>query len=383
MLKRIVIITIVIIFCLAVMVQAQQTKVKMPHSAAELECQDCHACKDPTVENPCLRMCPRHWIGKDVGVQLTTRGGPDVIILKELENLYEPVTFTHQAHAFWADLNEGCVTCHHYTPTDASHPPCRECHGPKAVRENIEPNLKGAYHRQCMGCHMDWANDTVCEVCHALKAEKQLVKPATAVPAYRPAKTPDKIVYETRFHKGPFVTFFHEDHSSMYGFSCKDCHAKQQCVACHYQQEKPTAMGGIFKTSKHGKCSICHEVMGQGTCEKCHAETERKVGFNHGKVTGWPLNIYHQKLSCNRCHPADKPIGKLNRNCNSCHSGWGPEKFNHAIVGLELDETHVEFDCSDCHPNRRFDLKPSCADCHDSEITYPANKPGKVTKKGR
>ncbi len=378
MLKRIAILTIIMICCFLVLAQAQEKKVNLPHSTTELACEECHACKNPTAANPCLKICPRHWKGKEVGRSLTAKQGPEVIILKELEKLYEPVTFMHQAHAYWADLNEGCVTCHHYTPTATSHPPCRECHGPKAIRENIEPNLKGAYHRQCMGCHMNWANDTVCEVCHSLKTEKQKEKSMAVAPVpYRPAKTPEKIVYETSLQEGPFVTFFHENHSDMYGLSCKDCHAKQECIACHYQKEKPTSMGGIFKADKHGNCSICHDVMGQGSCEKCHSKVQKK-GFDHGQATGWALNIYHQKLSCTSCHPENKPIGKLNRSCNYCHSKWQPDNFKHAIVGLALDETHAEMECTDCHTDRRFD----CSSCHDDK-TYPKDKPGNVTQKGK
>jgi len=329
------------------------------------------------VSNPCLRICPRHWKGKDKGRKLTSERGPNEIIINELENLYKPVKFSHKLHAQMADMSGGCITCHHYTPTDMSHPSCSECHGPNAVRENIEPGLKGAYHQQCMGCHMEWSKDTNCEVCHALKVKKPSSVSATAIQSYRPAKKPDKNIYKTDFDDEPYVTFFHKNHSEIYGFTCTDCHQDQSCVVCHYQTEKP-----ISEEDKHDKCSTCHDVDDDNNCSKCHSKIEKK-SFNHGQATGWAMNIYHQKLSCRSCHPAGKPISKLNRSCISCHKGWDVGKFNHAIVGLELDEIHVELECTDCHANRCFDKKPSCVSCHEDELSYPKDKPGKVTKKGR
>ena len=375
MLKKIFITTFFIALCFLVTVHAQQKKVNIPAAMAKLNCQDCHACKNPTVSNPCLRMCPRHWKGKDIGHKLTVERGPHVVFLKELENLYAPVKFDHKSHAYWSDMSGGCITCHHYTPTDVSHPSCSECHGPNAVRENIEPSLKGAYHQQCMGCHMEWSKDTNCEVCHALKVKKPSSVSAPAIPSYRPAKKPDKNIYKTDYDDAPFVTFFHNNHSEIYGFTCTDCHQDQSCVVCHYQTEKPVSDEDV-----HGKCSTCHDVDDDNNCSKCHSKTEKKI-FNHGKATGWVLNIYHQKLSCRSCHPAGKPISKLNKTCNNCHKKWDSENFNHAIVGLALDENHIDADCSDCHVNRQFDKKPDCSSCHEGEKTYPKDKPGEVTKK--
>ena len=195
--KKIVTITISFIFCLLIMVIAQEKNAIIPHSATELVCSDCHACKKPTTTKPCLRMCPRHWKGKDVGHKLTPERVPDIIILDELENLYDPARFTHKLHADMADMSEGCVVCHHYTPTDVSHPPCKECHSPNLIHENIEqPGLKGAYHRQCMGCHQEWSDDTACEICHASKASKQAKGSSYVELHYRPCNEPDKKVYK-------------------------------------------------------------------------------------------------------------------------------------------------------------------------------------------
>ncbi len=380
--KRIAIVTIFIMCCFIVLAQAQEKKAPSPHSAAQLACEECHVCKNPTAADPCLRTCPRHWKGKEAGRKLTTAEVPDVIILNELEKLYEPVKFSHKLHAHMAEMGEGCVACHHYTPTNAAHPPCKECHSSSIVQESItKPGLKGAYHRQCMGCHKEWSGETNCEICHASKAQKQAKGAEYIAPHYRPCKEPDKKVYTTSNSQGQYVTFFHNNHTQLYGLKCTECHKNDPCVSCHYQGERPVSVVEASADAMHHKCSACHNVVDNSGCAKCHSKTERK-GFDHGQATGWALNIYHQQLSCTSCHPANKPIGKLNRSCNSCHSKWAPSNFNHAIVGLALDETHAEMECTDCHADRRFDLKPSCSGCHDDK-TYPKDKPGKVTQKGK
>ena len=43
--------------------------------------------------------------------------GPDVVILKELVNEYEPVPFDHRGHAAMSQMWNGCTTCHHRPPT--------------------------------------------------------------------------------------------------------------------------------------------------------------------------------------------------------------------------------------------------------------------------
>ncbi|MDW7678919.1 MAG: cytochrome c3 family protein [bacterium] len=381
--KTIVILAIMMIFCVLILVQAQDKKTAVQVSATDLACKECHICNNPTAANPCLRICPRHWKGKDVGHKLTSKQGPEVVILNELENLYEPVKFSHKLHADMAEMGEGCVACHHYTPTDQSHPPCKECHSPSIIQENItKPGLKGAYHRQCMGCHQEWSGDTACEICHASKAQKQAKGPDYIAPHYLPCKEPDKKVYTTSNNKGPYVTFFHDNHSHLYGLTCSDCHRDDACITCHYQGERPLSVIEAHADLMHHKCSACHNVDDRGNCSKCHSKTERKE-FNHAQATGWALSVYHQKLKCASCHPADRPVGKLNNSCNSCHSDWNSENFNHSVVGIALDEIHIEAECSDCHLDRQFEKKPDCSSCHDTDITYPGQKPGKPTKKGK
>jgi len=74
------------------------------------------------------------------------------------------------------------------------------------------------------------------------------------------------------------------------------------------------------------------------------------------------------------------PFVKLERDCNACHGAWSPETFDHAVTGQRLDETHAEFDCEDCHIDRKFDGTPACEECHEEDegISFPTKRPGAV-----
>ena len=380
MIKKLVPILFIFVLSLFSVGNAQKKNI---HTTEGIDCSECHECAKPTKKNPCLKMCPRPFRKEDMGKKLSVNQGPNFLILNELEDLYEPVKFSHKLHADMANMANGCIACHHFTPTKKAHPPCKECHSPNIIHENInQPGLKGAYHRQCMDCHRNWSKNTDCEICHAMKAKK-IAQGAQYKPIhYRQCKEPDTKVYHTGCKIGEMVTFFHNNHSELYGLSCKDCHKKDPCVRCHYQGEK--SVSAIEKTADlmHHKCSACHNITDKNSCTKCHSKTEKKK-FDHGQATGWAMNVYHQNLDCRSCHPKGQRIKNLNKACNSCHSGWNSENFNHSITGIALDEIHLDAECSDCHVDRQFDKKPDCSSCHEGEKTYPKDKPGKVTKKGK
>jgi hypothetical protein len=63
-----------------------------------------------------------------------------------------------------------CVGCHHHSPAGARPPPCRSCHSQAADATRDRPGLKAAYHRQCLGCHIDMGvSKQGCTDCHAVK----------------------------------------------------------------------------------------------------------------------------------------------------------------------------------------------------------------------
>ncbi len=338
-----------------------------------LACEGCHTCEVPTARRPCLVSCPRDRMVNQIASHLLDEA-PDSFVLDVLAELYQPVYFSHELHARMAEMGDSCGTCHHYSPP-GHIPPCRECHDPETrLRDLTKPNLKGAYHRQCLSCHREWSHDTKCIVCH-IPAKGQILSaeiadstdivghshPVIAVPVTK--------VYETSYEEHPIVTFQHKEHIELFGFRCVDCHREESCGNCHDIQKETSHLR--TQEELHSACNECH---GDAACTKCH-NTEERRGFSHNS-TGWPLGEYHQHLDCWSCHPAGRRIGRLSRMCANCHLDWTQENFRHAITGLALDEVHAQLDCTDCHADRRYEQDPVCSDCHDDGRTADTAPPG-------
>ena len=67
-----------------------------------------------------------------------------------------------------------CSGCHHNSPASANPPKCVSCHGKVAgAKDGAKPELKTAYHQQCIGCHSEMGIQkpaaTACTECHAAK----------------------------------------------------------------------------------------------------------------------------------------------------------------------------------------------------------------------
>ncbi len=122
-----------------------------------------------------------------------TDGYPGEIHIDLLANHYEGVIFDHDLHVM---VSEGCATCHHHTTgTEVINTYCASCHtGDEPVwtvscqdchsKEPVtagsmqqeksaftfhddKPDLKGAYHLSCLGCHQEMGAPTGCLDCHA------------------------------------------------------------------------------------------------------------------------------------------------------------------------------------------------------------------------
>ena len=100
---------------------------------------------------------------------------PETITLDILSKRYGPVEFSHRYHAEMAD---DCASCHHHSEKGAT-PACGECHEPiivyhyKGSERETGIGLKGAYHRQCLGCHKEMESGPVgCTDCHEKEAKK-------------------------------------------------------------------------------------------------------------------------------------------------------------------------------------------------------------------
>lgn len=362
----------------------------------DIECAMCHTCDKPTVQEPCLKTCTRP-SAVAIGEQFRHRHGPTIVILDQLEDRYLPVPFDHQGHATMANMTRGCEVCHHYTPEGLSHPACRTCHELNPSMEDMrKPSLKGAYHRQCMGCHREWSGDTKCGVCHHAKTGVARKAEGGAVPSkddligrmHPPIPEPDVKIYKTRLEGRPAteVLFRHKEHIRRYGLACAECHREESCSRCHDGADHPPRVR--THADHHRPCMVCHREVDaasdKAACGSCHYE--RSVGpprpFEH-TVTDLPLMKYHRTNTCRDCH-VTVPFVKLDGECGSCHDSWNQSNFDHAITGQKLDESHIENDCTDCHAERNYTAPPTCHSCHDAEgdgaVKFPAKRPGPVRK---
>lgn len=122
---------------------------------------------------------------------LTPLDAPLTVEIDAIAKHYQPHTFNHRRHM--NSLMEGikdnalaahfhskpetlCTTCHHNAPMNTTTPSqCSSCHSSqKTMSASDKPNLKAAYHLQCMGCHTGMQVErplrTSCTACHK-KAE--------------------------------------------------------------------------------------------------------------------------------------------------------------------------------------------------------------------
>lgn len=345
----------------------------------KINCKTCHICDVPTEQDPCLVECPRTEM---ITVHQSPAQGPRIVKIDKLADKYLPVNFSHRTHAQMSEMSGGCANCHHYN-TSAPIMACSDCHSIERKREDIsKPDLQAAYHRQCIDCHKEWSRSTDCNSCHLKKgsalADNRNVKDHPEV------KEPVKLVYETNHNKGKIVTFFHNEHTKLFGAECVSCHKNDSCTRCHDVSNVQTISSDIPEkitksgSQHHQPCFTCHA---NDECSKCHLE--KPMGpFNHKASTGWALNRFHEKLECSKCHSSGR-FTELDNNCISCHKDFTAGSFRHEKTGLKLDEIHSEFDCSDCHIENNFVNKPACSGCHDDK-SYPKDKPGsliKLTKK--
>lgn len=354
------------------------------------DCIRCHACAQPTSAEPCLPVCARPR-GEVVAQTLANMHGPKVVVLNELEDLYQPVPFDHESHAKMLEMTGGCVVCHHYTPERVEHPACKTCHEVGPGQGDVrKPGLKGAYHRQCISCHREWSGDTGCHTCHPPKAGTPGQATAAVTPTpddimgqmHPPIPEPDLEMYRTEREGYPptKVLFRHREHIHQYDLRCADCHREDNCTRCHSGNRQHVQR--IRSLAEHHQpCFACHSNDG---CDHCHFEEGKPppTPFNHVK-TGWPLSRFHTGRGCRVCH-STAPYRPLDTSCDECHRTWAAGVFDHARTGQQLNETHTAFGCTDCHENRRFERPPTCSGCHDEEegVTFPQKRPGPVVAPG-
>ncbi len=113
---------------------------------------------------------------------------PETVVIDLLVDHYEASTLPHAkivgaldagtrestlAATFHGDVKTLCSGCHHHTPIEMRPPPCSSCHGATADATSDRPDLKVAYHRQCVGCHVQMGiAKQGCTDCHASKEDQ-------------------------------------------------------------------------------------------------------------------------------------------------------------------------------------------------------------------
>jgi len=109
---------------------------------------------------------------------------PDTVTIASITSKYEAVKMPHRkivttlrshignnkvATFFHGRDDVVCEGCHHHGSVGRHPALCENCHGQPFREEALfTPGLKGAYHRQCLGCHVSMGLQAAsdCAVCH-------------------------------------------------------------------------------------------------------------------------------------------------------------------------------------------------------------------------
>jgi len=308
----------------------------------------------------------------DADLETSPKPGPGVIVMDQLSMHYGPVTFDHALHAGMAEMTGQCSNCHHDIGSTGIVAACRTCHSPTPnEKDAIWPGLKGAYHRQCLSCHKDWAHENACgfchtEVAHEMPAQASPHELAGTMPESRHLTMPTTFMYMTDHEPVPVVTFHHEDHAKTFGLSCADCHRGASCDTCHGPEPMPPTV------RREETCLACHA---NKQCVFCHGLGEHRR-FDHVSTTGWSLEPEHAGIPCAGCHGPDPALEPPpSQNCRACHRAGDNGEFDHAALGVPLLGDHAHFDCVKCHHGHAEPTKASCTDCHPGQ-TYTGTPPG-------
>lgn len=153
---------------------------------AENNCVRCH--NGPPPGSPLLESPPYPAVVLFEPLPAPSDEFPETVVIDLLVDRYEASNLPHAkiVNALATGTSESalaitfhggsatlCSGCHHHTPVGVRPPPCRSCHGEAAGATTDRPDLKVAYHRQCIGCHqrMGVAKQG-CTDCHASKEDQ-------------------------------------------------------------------------------------------------------------------------------------------------------------------------------------------------------------------
>lgn len=307
---------------------------------------------------------------------LPRESGPALTIIGDLAELYSPVIFDHALHEQMSAITGDCANCHHETSLGEPIRGCADCHLVERAADDLTiPSLKGAFHRQCLGCHKDWSHANSCGSCHEeaggamhgpMEFEDSLSGPPTHI---SPATT---YAYHTGRPGVPVVTFHHDDHVRVFGVACADCHQEDTCDRCHGADTSHRVV------DRHRDCTNCHA---SSDCVTCH-DVDVKASFDHKVVSGWDLGDGHSGVLCADCHGLTlgaEPGSATSTRCIACHQIVHAAGAEAEPTGVALLGSHALFDCVQCHTGAGNRQRPSCGGCHD-QMTFPEYSPGLVAQ---
>ena len=302
-------------------------------------------------------------------------------------DIYGPVRFMHKKHA---GLSADCTVCHHYRPNEPGASEtmrCSACH-----QDSFNPEvpdrigLKGAIHRQCVGCHerLNHGPTRCSSACHErrVRNHEELVKLSrnpgpievtTECLRCHPDQGEDMLTSTHWLWKGPSPFTQGQERRVDLGkatltvnnFCVSIISNWPRCTGCHagYGWKDATF---DFKDKTRIDCLVCHDTT--GTYQKDH------------NSAGLPEPLVDLALVA-------KKVGKPSRKtCGNCHFSGGDEDFvRHGKLNALPDfhskscDIHMEglgFQCHDCHKTRNHKIagrsialpvsegSRSCNNCH-------------------
>ncbi len=319
-----------------------------------------------------------------------------------------------------AGFEEKCERCHETLEKASQAGRCVACHDHDDIAKDIDQDE--GYHgrldkdlaKDCKHCHTDHkgrdrdivnfdtesfdhkltdfelkgAHQTLaCQLCHTKERKKYRDAPSVCFDCHKAddahkgklGEECDKCHNEKSWREQAF------DHDKDTEYKLIGRHKEIDCNLCHADEHYKDTPKDCYS------CHLINDVHNgryDRKCEKCHSSNEwKKLVFNHGKDTEFPLEGRHKAVKCDTCHTQGPYAKKLEKTCFACHEkddehkgrngekcqdchsveSWKKTDFDHdKDTKFVLNGQHKELVCSACHRTAAMDaLKDAtCIDCH-------------------
>jgi hypothetical protein len=251
-----------------------------------------------------------------------------------------------------SDFETDCSSCHKPDSQLIDPSSCLNCHDGISKQIEAGKGIHTSGSRDCAMCHKD----------HKGRESSLKINPAT--------------IHTRDFQlSGKHLTV-----------PCQECHINgtfkgnpKECQVCHWTRQQDD----LYQTRLGIECGKCHTPLGWVP-----------ANWNHTIETGFTLSGNHKARACDECHPNLNFTG-VDPACYSCHASnynstqdpnhrasgfpldcsichdttsFSHGRFDHATSGFALTGAHLLAQCSDCHPDGRFQgTSPECYSCHKTD----------------